>query len=153
LLFSLILSQARAPELKQVNSSYQWILNRLAQALAPLGEMQHEGICDLTWTGRKFSGNAQQRKQRFLLHHGTLLYDFPLTKISHYLKPPEREPEYRRQRSHDEFVANLSTNGETLRTFLLQEWQGVPTEKELPRERVQLLMDAKYGQTEWVFRR
>ena len=56
------------------------------------------GISDLSLGGRKFSGNAQQRKQTAILHHGTLLYAFDLPSISRYLKQPPRQPEYRGNR-------------------------------------------------------
>ena len=58
---------------------------------------------------RKFSGNAQQRKRTFLLHHGALLYDFDLAQVGRYLRPPPLQPEYREQRPHAEgdFLCNV----------------------------------------------
>lgn len=153
LLFSLILSVERAPELKHVNASYRWILEKLAEALKPLGEVRHEGICDLAIGGKKFSGNAQQRKQRFILHHGTLLYDFDLAKISHYLKLPERQPEYREGRTHGDFVMNLPANSEALQGMLRESWGAVEGTITLPVESVTELVAEKYSREEWVFRR
>jgi lipoate-protein ligase A len=153
LLFSLVLSVERAPELKHVNASYRWILEKLAEALAPFGAVRHEGICDLAIGGKKFSGNAQQRKQRFILHHGTLLYDFDLAKISHYLKLPERQPEYREDRTHGDFVMNLPADSEALKRMLRESWGAVEGTMEFPVETVEQLVAEKYSREEWVFRR
>lgn len=153
LLFSLILSVERAPELKHVNASYRWILDKLAKALKSFGEVRHEGICDLTLEGKKFSGNAQQRKQRFILHHGTLLYNFDLAKIAHYLKLPERQPEYREGRPHDDFVVNLTTDSDSLKRMLREVWGAELGAIELPMGMVEELVGEKYSREEWIFRR
>ena len=52
--------------------------------------IERAGISDLAIGGRKFSGSAQQRKRRFLLHHGTLLYGFDIPSIGRYLRLPAR---------------------------------------------------------------
>src|SRR5205085_1717108 len=78
LLFSLVLSYERSPELTQVGSSYRYILGRIADALNVAG-LRQAGVSDLALGELKVSGNAQQRKRSFLLHHGTLLYDFDRT--------------------------------------------------------------------------
>ena len=56
---------------------------------------------------KKFSGNAQHRGRNYILHHGTILYDFDLSVIPRFLKMPRDIPPYRRDRSHLEFVANV----------------------------------------------
>lgn len=84
------------------------VMQRLADALSSSTQpVIAAGISDLAIGGRKFSGNSQRWKKRAFLHHGTILYDFDLPRISRYLKHPSREPDYRCGRSHPEFVANL----------------------------------------------
>ncbi|MCK5082116.1 MAG: hypothetical protein KAR31_04335, partial [Candidatus Omnitrophica bacterium] len=56
---------------------------------------------------KKISGNAQKRSKKFILHHGTILYDFDLERIKRYLKVPKDIPEYRQGRSHLDFVTNV----------------------------------------------
>ncbi len=154
LLFSLILRYDRHPTFRDVNASYRTILGRLAQALTPwLGEVRHEGICDLTWNGRKFSGNAQQRKRQTLLHHGTLLYDFDLTRMGRFLKRPEREPSYRAQREHHQFVTNVPIGEMDLVNALRDEWQAHHPIELWPSRDVERLIAEKYGQPDWIFRR
>ena len=93
LLYTLVLNYGRSGALEEIRPSYCFILGRVAAALGP--EAAQEGISDLALGGRKFSGNAQQRKRRHLLHHGTLLYAFDLGRVGRHLRPPPRQPEYR----------------------------------------------------------
>ena len=108
LLFSLVLRFDSNPALSDLHASYRFILGRIARALEPLaGPIELQGISDLTLNGRKFSGNAQQRKRTHLLHHGTLLYGFDFAPLDRYLKQPARQPEYRGGRRHADFLVNL----------------------------------------------
>jgi lipoate-protein ligase A len=70
LCYTLVLSYGRAPELGGIRSSYAYILARVAEALSGLlPGIEQTGISDLAAAGLKFSGNAQQRKRNYLLHH------------------------------------------------------------------------------------
>lgn len=155
LLFSVVLRQDRDPALGQVNSSYRWIMDRLARALEPVvPSLRLEGTSDLTWQGRKCSGNSQQRKRHCLLHHGTLLYAFDLERLPRYLTMPPRRPEYRRDREHLEFVTNLPAPREPLEMALRAAW-GVNWKERwaMPRGLVESLVAEKYGREDWVRRR
>jgi lipoate-protein ligase A len=124
LLFSLILSYGRAHELTGVRRSYEYILDRVGDGLRGLAPgVERAGISDLAIGGRKFSGNAQQRKRRFMLHHGTILYDFDLAEVGRYLHLPRRRPDYRGQRSHDDFLVNLPVTALQLRSVLCERWE------------------------------
>lgn len=91
-----------------IRGSYRWISAQVLGVLSECGiDAQYEPISDLALEGCKFSGNAQRRSRRFLLHHGTLLYDFELASIARYLKLPAAQPPYRANRSHAAFVRNV----------------------------------------------
>ncbi|MBI1914718.1 MAG: lipoate--protein ligase family protein [Planctomycetes bacterium] len=153
LLFSLVLAFDRSPALATVRPSYGYILERLCEALADIVPgIRQGGISDLAARGRKFSGNAQQRKRRFLLHHGTLLYDFDLALIGRYLRRPARQPEYRAGRDHLDFVRNLPCPAEELRNRLCIAWQA-EERSSWPEEAVAELVRSKYSTAEWVRRR
>jgi lipoate-protein ligase A len=154
LLFSLVLSLERAAELRDVKASYSWVLGRVRDALRPIADLHAVGISDLAWNGRKVSGNAQQRKSQFILHHGTLLYDFDLSAVGRYLLAPEREPTYRAGRSHDSFLSNLPADSRTLKQLLASQFGTVPSE--LPTsvtDRIPGLLFERYRTAEWVQRR
>lgn len=56
-------------------------------ALKSLGiDATFNGRNDITIDGKKFSGNAQYFQKNKLLHHGTILYDCDMTKLSQALK-------------------------------------------------------------------
>jgi len=154
LLFSLVLAYDRASELREVNASYRWILGRVCAGLRPIANVELAGICDLAIEGRKISGNAQQRKARHVLHHGTLLYNFDLPSIGRYLKSPEREPTYRTGRDHDAFVQNLPVDAEQLKRLIAMAFDAYMAD--LPQkviERAPDLIAARYGREDWVRRR
>ncbi|MEK9657803.1 MAG: hypothetical protein VW378_05480 [bacterium] len=66
-----------------------------------------QGYTDLTYQGKKCCGNAQRRTLSHFLFHGSILVDIDLGKISHYLKHPSREPDYRKGCSHQDFLCHL----------------------------------------------
>lgn len=154
LCFAVVLNYDHAAELREIGPSARYVLRRVADALRPVVPAATvEGISDLTAGGLKFCGNAQQRKRRHFLHHGTLLCGFDLDRVSRYLNPPERQPDYRRQRPHAEFVANLPADVATVRRLLLDGWQPTGDYGPVPLERVRELVAEKYGNDEWVRRR
>jgi lipoate-protein ligase A len=101
----------------------------------------------------KISGNAQQRKRRYFLHHGTLLCGFDLGMIPKYLNAPERQPSYRHNRPHTDFVANLKVQSAELKTLLINEWQPVDEYAPVPWETVRQLVTEKYSRDDWNRRR
>lgn len=154
LLFSLVLPYTHHPALADVTTSYLFIMERLRGALADVvPDLVRAGISDLAIGERKCSGNAQQRKSAHMLHHGTLLYAFPTEWISRYVRTPERQPEYRRQRAHADFVTNLPLTWAELERRLRAAWQADAELAAWPAERVHTLAGEKYRQEEWIRRR
>jgi lipoate-protein ligase A len=151
LLYTLVLRYDRAPELAQIRPSYAYILGRVGRALGSAAGPA--GTSDLALDGRKFSGNAQQRKRGHLLHHGTLLYASDLARVGRYLRPPPRQPEYRAGRSHADFLRNLDLSGEELKRRLRAEWEADQPPDHWPAGRVRELAAEKYTSPEWVRRR
>ena len=152
LLYTLVLSYDRNPALSEVRSSYDFILTQVGRSLGVSG-VDLAGTSDLALANRKFSGNAQQRKRHFLLHHGTLLYAFDSTKVERYLRPPPRQPVYRAQRNHAEFLTNLNLSSAGLKRRLQDGWQATDSASFWPSELVRQLTSNKYDRTEWTRRR
>lgn len=152
--FTLILAYDRAALLREIGSSYCFILNLIVPALADLQPpIELAGISDLACGGRKLSGNAQQRKRNYLLHHGTLLYDFHIDQMSRYLKLPARQPDYRGQRPHSDFVMNLPATAGDLKQHLRTAWNAHEELESWPQETAQRLVAEKYQNPEWIRRR
>lgn len=154
LCFSLVLSYDRAPGLNEIPASNRYVLGRVRNALrGVIPGTAVEGTSDLAAGGVKFSGNAQQRKRRHFLHHGTLLCGFDLALIPRYLYAPERQPDYRKNRPHSEFVANLPASVAEVKQLLIAEWQPEGEYEPVPWDAVRRLVGEKYSRDEWNRRR
>jgi len=154
LMYSVVLSYQRRPQLRMIERAHHFVLEVVAAAVGDLvGEVQLSGTSDLTQAGRKFSGNSLRCKRHQLLYHGTLLYDFPLELISSCLHSPPRQPEYRADRSHTEFVTNLAVPVDQLRASLIHQWRAVQLLDDWPRARTVELTAEKFTQHKWNFGR
>jgi lipoate-protein ligase A len=154
LCFTLVLRYERAEVLNTIAGSARYVLEWVSREIrAVVPDVELAGISDLTAGGRKFSGSAQQRKRTFFLHHGTLLCGFDLDRVSRYLNPPERQPEYRRNRPHHEFVTNLPLDVAEARRLLLTEFLPDGEYGPVPWDRVRELAASKYRTDEWTRRR
>jgi lipoate-protein ligase A len=145
--YSLILSLG--PGLLTIHAANQFIMERQRQALvAVLGRaVQVQGITDLSLDNKKFSGNAQRRKRHALLFHGTFLLKFDLGLVQKVLPLPSRQPDYRRDRRHDDFLTNLEAPAPLLKAALRQAWSA--TEPFAPPPVVPPLLSQKYAGDEW----
>lgn len=149
LMYSVVLSFAQRPELRDVSRAHGDVLGRMQHALAPhVSGLACRGTSDLVIGDRKFSGNSLRQRRRHLLYHGTLLYDFPLSAIPRYLVMPPRMPEYRAHRPHEDFVTNLPLDGATLRSALVRAW-GATRSAPWPEAATRRLAAEKYSQTAW----
>lgn len=149
--YSLILRIPEEGPLTHLIETNHYILEKNRGGLIPyLGSLQLQGTSDLTIENLKFSGNAQRRKKFYLLYHGTLLYKFKLNRISRYLQFPSRQPEYRRSRSHTNFVTNISLAPEKIREALQKTWKAEGA-VEIPRKEFDLALP-KYSEKTWNFK-
>jgi lipoate-protein ligase A len=152
LLYTLVLRFDRSGALAAIQSSYSYILDRVGRALGASGPVP-AGVSDLALAGRKCSGNAQQRKRDYLLHHGTLLYAFDVRNVGRYLRSPKRAPEYRAGREHADFLVNLESSAADLKRRLQSAWQANEVLSTWPQDRVRQLVEEKYGSPAWIRRR
>jgi len=150
LMYSLVLRLHDQPQLRIPDEAHRFVLQKVATALAPLGyPVEHQGTSDLAVGGRKFSGNSLRCKRNHILYHGTLLYDFPLAQISALLEMPPRQPDYRQQRGHDDFVMNLDAGADQLRQLLTEQWHADEESAPWPRDRTGQLIATRYSQADW----
>lgn len=153
LMYALVLSYERRPALQMISEAHRFVLETLSNMLASaVSGVQPRGTSDLTVSGRKFSGNSMRAKRTHLLYHGTLLYDFPLGLVSKCLRMPPRQPDYRQERSHDDFLTNLPASAAELRNTLKKAWNVQEPLCEWPRLRTDELARARYSKQEWNLR-
>lgn len=152
--FSLILPSEIDGHRIGLQAATRAILARIAEALSPIiPGIEHAGTSDLTIDERKFSGNAQRWLAHTMLHHGTLLLDFPIPTIERLLKLPPDQPEYRAQRRHSDFLRNLHEPPDVIRRCLTVAWRATASPPDLPWTAMRTLVETKYDDDEWNLRR
>ena len=124
--YSFILPLTHLTRLYSIKQSINTMMTHLCQALQRLEPtVTIAGISDLCWQQRKISGNAQRRLKNSMLYHGTVLYNMNLSHITTYLKHPSREPHYRQQRHHQDFVINFPHPAESIVEAISDYWQSL----------------------------
>ncbi len=150
LMYALLLDYRRRPELKMLDVAHEFVMTRMSNAISRLGiDVQMQGTCDLTIGDRKISGNALRCKRDWMLYHGTMLCQFDLSMISKCLGTPQRQPDYRHRRKHDEFLAQLPTTTGELKIAIRNEWSAKEELNKWPLELTQKLVVEKYSQRDW----
>jgi lipoate---protein ligase len=150
LMYAVVLSYELRPGLRSVDQAHHVALASLVAALRSLGILAtRRGTSDLAVDERKVSGNSLRCKRRHLLYHGTLLYDFSLPLVEQLLRMPPRRPQYRHDRSHGEFLINLSVARDALRQAIISAWGADTPLNEWPRQRVRQIVAQRYGRPEW----
>ena len=135
-----------------IRDTFQYVLERHRQLVEDLCGLavRIDGISDLTLGGLKVSGNAQYRKARFVLVHGTFLLSFDLRLIENYLPLPARQPSYRNRRPHLQFITNLNIDSASLREGLRTAWAASEFLNDVPFARIDQLVRARYERTDWL---
>jgi lipoate-protein ligase A len=136
-----------------VDEAHRFVLDKAIRALRRAGvESEFQGTSDLTVRDRKISGNSMRCKQKSFLYHGTVLLDLPVEWIQQCLLTPPREPEYRRHRTHEDFVGRVQQTSDLLRDAFATEWNAMERLNDWPIARVQRLAGEQYGNDQWTFR-
>jgi len=152
--YSLILRISDSPPFNSIAATNEHILNRHRTALASLlkAPIEVRGCTDLALGGLKFCGNAQRRKKHCLLFHGSLLLHLDIELLEKILPMPSKQPDYRVNRSHPDFLMNLKVPASMVKTAFLKCWAPSAPLANIPFERINLLAREKYGAHEWNFK-
>ena len=149
-MYALVLSYELRPALRAVDEAHRFVMSTIASALEPLvPEVSSRGISDLAIGRLKFSGNSLRCKRENVLYHGTLLYDFPLQLIGDCLAMPPRMPDYRENRPHERFVANIPLEPATIRRAIKDAFAAAEPCNDWPCDATARLAEEKYSRAEW----
>lgn len=92
LTYSIVIPESHSQIPKNIMESYGRICAALIKGLKYLGiESSYVPINDIVTDGRKISGNAQTRKLRTVLQHGTIIIDVDVDKMFSLLKVPNEK--------------------------------------------------------------
>ena len=153
---SVFLPSDAAPGLARVDLAHTHVLEKIARGLhGTMSPMAILGRGDLAIEDRKFAGSAQRRLKHWFMVHCSILYAFPIERISRYLKIPRRQPEYRAGRSHADFLVNLALPRQQLADAIrnaFADGASTRTAPAVPPTLVQSLLDEKFSNREWIER-
>lgn len=149
--YALILQICEGSGMESVTEANAFIMNRNRNALNSLldGEVLIQGHTDLTLQGLKFSGNSQRRRRRFLLFHGSFLLHLDLALVEQALRLPAKQPSYRRNRAHKDFLTNLPLPVDAVKEAMKQVWGANDVLEAVPEERIERLVREKYATDDW----
>jgi lipoate-protein ligase A len=149
--YTLILRICEGSGTESVTEANAFIMNRNRNALNSLldGQVLIQGHTDLTLQGLKFSGNSQRRRRRFLLFHGSFLLHLDLALVEQALRLPSKQPSYRRNRAHKDFLKNLPLQSDAVKEAMKQSWGATEVLEEIPEERIERLVREKYATDDW----
>jgi len=157
--YSLILRIPESGPLAHICETNQFIMEKHRQLLTPvvgqaarLATVCVQGHSDLTLGDLKFSGNAQRRRRRHLLFHGSFLLNLDVERVERLLPLPAREPTYRHHRPHKEFLVNLGVAGQSIQAALRHGWQATEVFRELPVAKIAALARDQYLANNWIFK-
>jgi lipoate---protein ligase len=160
--YALVLHITNDGPLRTIGQSNRFIMERNRAAIESLffkSEIRNSkfeisvcGHTDLAVGGRKFSGNSQRRRKKFLLFHGTFLLDFKLSLIGELLQMPSKQPDYRQNRNHDKFLMNLKIPADRLKNTLIKAWNATGELCDFPKQEFHKLAVEKYSTARWNFR-
>ena len=153
--YAVVMRPGSMHEARSVRGAHRFVLGKVAGAVAYLTgeEVRLEGDSDLAIAGRKISGNAQRRRSRAVVVHGTILLGLDFSIVEDVLPLPDRRPEYREARGHTEFMRNLKVKREDVKQKLREVWNAEERAPAPSAERMKLLLEQRYSRESWITRR
>ena len=144
-------SSAATHPFRTIAGTNQMALMRQVAAILSLlnTEVQIQGHTDLVLRNLKFSGNAQRRLRNCLIFHGTFLLNFDISLIEKLLPMPSKQPCYRENRSHADFLTNLNLPATDVKQALRRIWHAEEALTNVPTEKIRELVVTRYSRDEW----
>jgi lipoate-protein ligase A len=152
--YSLFLNMAENPVLETITGTNHFVMERHRTALSKRlqQDVRLAGHTDLAIDNLKFSGNAQRRRKDFILFHGCFLLSMDLHYIESCLRMPSRQPDYRKDRGHRDFITNLEVPSQTITECLAAAWNAKPGAGTVEIAKIRRLAAEKYTTPVWNYR-
>jgi len=92
LTYSIVIPESHKEISKNIMESYGHICGAIIKGLKNIGiKSEYKPINDIITSGKKISGNAQTRKMKTVLQHGTILKDVNVDKMFSVLRVPNEK--------------------------------------------------------------
>ncbi|NHZ87106.1 MAG: hypothetical protein GWP19_14740 [Planctomycetia bacterium] len=107
LVISIAINQTNFKSGKSIFKDYN---NRIISVIESLGvqDLGFKGISDITINDLKILGSAIYQNKFVVFYHAVLNVNESTSLIEKYLKHPKREPDYRNNRNHKDFVTSIA---------------------------------------------
>jgi lipoate-protein ligase A len=106
------------------NNFYFKLLNdavkdALAAKWTSLSGLSQAGISDIVMGEKKVAGTSMFRSRNYLLYQASILVGLDRTLVNSVLRHPTKEPDYRKGRSHADFLTSLMEIEQTIKSAAL----------------------------------
>ncbi|MEM9367006.1 MAG: lipoate--protein ligase family protein [Planctomycetota bacterium] len=157
-MYSVVLRLGTDDQLRRIDAAHDHVMQHvLAAVQKQVPQAKRQGICDLTLGDHKFSGNSLRVARRHLLYHGTFLTHADAALIQACLAFAPRQPAYRRERDHREFVGGIDVNAEQLKRDLSTQFDAEREKAGVWSAQIErqadALLESRYRKNEWHFKR
>lgn len=107
LVLSIVIKQT---DFKNGKLYFQDYSTKIISALKSLGitDLGYKGISDITINDQKILGSAIYQNKFVVFYHAVLNVSESVSLIEKYIKHPKREPDYRNNRNHKDFVTSIA---------------------------------------------
>lgn len=93
---------------KYFRSLNEAVIASLASHSDKFSQLAQRGISDLAYLERKMAGSSLFRSRNYLLFQISILVDDRIALIEELLRHPPKEPDYRKGKSHRDFLTSLN---------------------------------------------
>lgn len=109
-------------ELKNSHQYFDYFNGKIIELLKRNGvkNLQQKGISDISIGNKKILGSSIYRKANKIFYHAVLNISESVENIERFISHPPREPDYRKGRSHSEFVTSLANEGYSIDIQMLK---------------------------------
>lgn len=149
--YALVLDISNWGPLNNISATNAFIMRRHQKTMQQIigSKIEIQGFTDLTLRNLKFSGNAQYRKRRFVLFHGTFLLDLDIPLAAKVLRMPSKQPAYRQHRCHAKFLTNLNITPAVIKNAVRKAWGASDSFHAVPTQKIERLVAERYSTEAW----
>jgi len=111
-----ISAKIKDEEIKHPTKYFDLFNSKIIETLQYFGilNLNNKGISDIAINEKKILGSSIYRRKNIVFYHSVLNVGEDIDLISKYLQHPKKEPDYRKGRSHKEFVTSIWEAGYNL---------------------------------------
>jgi lipoate-protein ligase A len=110
-------------------------INRyIIESLQSMGiaDLNQQGHSDICIRDRKILGSSMYRSKELLFYTASLMVSNQLHIIDQYLKHPSKEPDYRRRRTHQEFLTTIANEYSEISVKIVKNTMDTQFQRRIP---------------------